>query len=272
MAQTLRRKTSSRPGDSRLPDTSTLQDFEQEALRIVNEAQKDGIPLRLMGASAVKMHSVKYKALFEEMERTLTDLDFMTYGRYSKFLTKLFRRLGYEPNESFIQMHGHIRHIYLDRAHRRIADVFLDKLSFCHTVDFQNRLELDSPTITLADLLLEKMQIVHINEKDIKDTIILLAEHEIGESDKETVDVKRIAELLSDDWGFYYTVQTNLRRVAEYAEKKPAWPAEVKKAVGAKVEAMLGRMEAEPKSFRWKMRAKVGTSKKWYDDVEEVER
>jgi len=255
-----------------LPDTSPLPDFEQEALRIVNEAQKDGIPLRLMGASAVKMHSVKYKALFEEMERTLTDLDFMTYGRYSKFLTKLFRRLGYEPNESFIQMHGHIRHIYLDRAHRRIADVFLDKLSFCHTVDFQNRLELDSPTITLADLLLEKMQIVHINEKDVKDTIILLAEHEIGESDKETVDVKRIAELLSDDWGFYYTVQTNLRRVAEYAEQKPAWPAEVKKAVGAKVEAMLGRIEAEPKSFRWKMRAKVGTSKKWYNDVEEVER
>lgn len=225
-----------------------------------------------MGASAVKIHCVKYKALFEEMDRTLTDLDFMTYGRYSKFLTNLFRRLGYEPNESFIQMHGHIRHIYLDRAHRRIADVFLDKLSFCHTVDFQNRLELDSPTITLADLLLEKMQIVHINEKDIKDTVILLAEHEIGESDRETVDVKMIAELLSDDWGFYHTVQTNLRRVAEYVEKRPAWPVEVKKAVGTKVEDLLGRMEAEPKSFRWKMRAKVGTSKKWYNDVEEVER
>lgn len=225
-----------------------------------------------MGASAVKIHCVKYKPLFEEMDRTLTDLDFMTYGKYSKFLTNLFRRLGYEPNDSFIQMHGHIRHIYLDRAHRRIADVFFDKLSFCHTVDFQNRLELDSPTITLADLLLEKMQIVHINEKDIKDTVILLAEHEIGESDSETVDVKRIVELLSDDWGFYHTVQTNLRRVAEYVEKRPAWPGEVKKAVGTKVEALLGRMEAEPKSFRWKMRAKVGTSKKWYNDVEEVER
>jgi hypothetical protein len=150
--------------------------------------------------------------------------------------------------------------------------VFLDKLSFCHTVDFQNRLELDSPTITLADLLLEKMQIVHINEKDIKDTIILLAEHDIGESDKETVDAKRIAELLSDDWGFQYTVQTNLRRVAEYAEKRPAWPADVKEIVSAKVGALLGRIEAEPKSFRWKMRAKVGTSKKWYNDVEEVER
>jgi hypothetical protein len=255
-----------------LSNTTTLQDFEQEALRIVNESQKEGVVLRLMGASAVKMHCVKYKALFEEMDRALTDLDFMTYGKYSKFLTSLFRRLGYEPNDSFIQMHGHIRHIYLDRAHRRIADVFLDKLSFCHTVDFQNRLELDSPTITLADLLLEKMQIVHINEKDLKDTVVLLAEHEIAESDRETVDVKRIAELLSDDWGFYYTVQTNLRRVAEYVEKRPAWPAEVKQTVSSRIETLLGRMESEPKSFKWKMRAKVGTSKKWYNDVEEVER
>jgi hypothetical protein len=255
-----------------LSNTTILQDFEQEALRIVDEAQKEGILLRLMGASAVKLHCVKYKPLFEEMDRALTDLDFMTYGKYSKSLTKLFRRLGYEPNDIFIQMHGHTRHIYLDRVNRRIADVFLDKLSFCHTVDFQNRLELDSPTITLADLLLEKMQIVHINEKDIKDTVILLAEHDIGESDRETVDAKRIAELLSDDWGFHYTVQTNLRRVSEYVEKRPAWPNEVKQAVSTKVEALLGRMESEPKSFRWKMRARVGTSKKWYNDVEEVER
>ena len=255
-----------------MSNTTTLQDFEQEALRIVNEAQKEGIVLRLMGASAVKMHCIKYKALLEEMDRALTDLDFMTYRKNSQYLTNLFRRLGYEPNDIFIQMHGHTRHIYMDKLHRRVADVFFDKLSFCHTIDFQNRLELDSPTITLTDILLEKMQIVHINEKDIKDSRVLLAEHDIGETDRETVDAKHIAEVLSNDWGFYYTVQTNLKRVAGYVEEKPAWPAEVKETVRNKVETLLNRIESEPKSFRWKMRAKVGTSKIWYNEVEEVER
>ena len=31
-------------------------------------------------------------------------------------------------------------------------------------------------------------------------------------------------------------------------------------------------IEKEPKSLGWKLRAKVGTKKQWYNDVEEVER
>ena len=35
---------------------------------------------------------------------------------------------------------------------------------------------------------------------------------------------------------------------------------------------MLGRIEEEPKSFGWKMRAKIGDRKRWYDLFEEVDR
>jgi hypothetical protein len=31
-------------------------------------------------------------------------------------------------------------------------------------------------------------------------------------------------------------------------------------------------MEAAPKSLAWKMRAKVGTRVRWYEEVEEVQR
>ena len=37
----------------------------------------------------------------------------------------------------------------------------------CHDIPFKDRLEIDYPTIPLAELLLEKMQIVQINEKDL---------------------------------------------------------------------------------------------------------
>jgi hypothetical protein len=33
-----------------------------------------------------------------------------------------------------------------------------------------------------------------------------------------------------------------------------------------------GAMEAAPKSLAWKMRAKVGTRVRWYEEVEEVQR
>jgi hypothetical protein len=78
------------------------------------------------------------------------------------------------------------------------------------------RLEKDPLTIPLADLLLEKTQIVEINEKDVKDSILLLLEHPLGSEDKEMINVGRICSVLSDDWGFYYTVTNNLNRISDY--------------------------------------------------------
>jgi hypothetical protein len=53
-----------------------------------------------------------------------------------------------------------------------------------HIIEFKDRLEKDYPTIPLEELMLEKLQIVKINEKDIKDLIVLILEHEIGENGK----------------------------------------------------------------------------------------
>ena len=38
-----------------------------------------------------------------------------------------------------------------------------------------------------------------------------------------------------------------------------------------KAESLLERIERESKSFKWKMRSKVGTTKKWYNPVEREE-
>jgi hypothetical protein len=140
----------------------------------------------------------------------------------------------------------------------------------CHMLEFKNRLELDYPTIPLSDLLLQKIQIIKINEKDIKDIIILLREHQIGEFEKETVNINYIARLLSKDWGFWYTVTLNLDKTKEFlAEYKNLADAD-RKDVETKLDNILKRIEDEPKSIQWKLRSKVGTSKKWYTEVEEL--
>ena len=122
-------------------------------------------------------------------------------------------------------------------------------------------------------MLLEKMQIVHINEKDIIDTIMLLREHEIGyENTAETIDARYIAGLLSEDWGFYYTFTANLAKVREKAAATQELSEDDRADVNKKIRKLTEILEKEPKTFAWKMRAKIGTKNKWYKDVEEVRR
>jgi len=245
-----------------------LSDFNEEALRVVNEGEKMGIILRLMGATAIMQHCPKFRHLFGALGRSLTDLDFMTYGKFRGKLEKFFTQLGYRSDRRTSYYFGESRHRYFDDANNRVVDVFFDKLAFCHTIEFARRLELDSPTITLSDLLLEKMQIVEINEKDIKDTIIMLREHEIQDADKECVNPKYISKLLGDDWGFYHTVTTNLGKVIDLLDHFAVLGDEDKRDVGTKVDTLLRAIELEPKTMKWKMRAKVGTRKRWYTQVE----
>jgi hypothetical protein len=123
----------------------------------------------------------------------------------------------------------------------------------------------------LADLFLEKMQIVKIGEKDVKDTTILLWEHEPGDQDKGRINVNYIAKLLADDWGFYHTVTTNLKKTRDYANSLTLLNPEDRKMIESRIDALLDKIEREGKSMKWKMRAKAGTRVKWYDDAEDVE-
>jgi hypothetical protein len=137
----------------------------------------------------------------------------------------------------------------------------------CHTIDYTQRLEIDNPTVPLAELLLQKMQIVQISEKDVIDTIVLLREHEIGDGDTEMVNAAYIAKLLSNDWGFYYTVTTNLQKVKSLVVDFRVLDNQDKQVVTEKIGRTVSLIEAEPKNRSWNARAKVGTKKKWYKDV-----
>ena len=129
------------------------------------------------------------------------------------------------------------RHMY-DAPKGFHVDVFYDRLDMCHNLDFKGRLELDSPTIPLADLLLEKMQIVKINEKDIKDSMVLLRAHNLASSGREDIDAEYVSELLSKDWGFYYTVTTNLNKIREMMPNYEALTDEDKKDINAKIDQL----------------------------------
>jgi len=252
-----------------------LTDFIQEAMRIVKLAEKRGIILRVMGACSIRLHCPKYEYLHKELGRELSDIDFASYDAHKPKMEKFFETVGYKPRKyitsdwAYVTGGAQRRHIYDDMENKRVTDIFFDKLEMCHTIDFRGRLELDYPTITLADIVLEK-QIVKLAEKDVKDVFVLFREHEVGEKDKEMVNARYIARLLSRNWGFYYTLTTNLNRVKEFSRRYEALTERDHQDVTTKIDKLLEVIEKEPKSMGWKMRAKIGTRKKWYTEVGEA--
>ncbi len=233
------------------------------------------IPLRIMGGAAIRMHCPNYSILYERLKRVPKhDMDFVTYSKFRPYTKKLFVDLGYEPYISLMLTGatGRHRQIFNDKEGNKAIDVFLDKLEMCHVIDFKGRLEVDYPTIPLAELLLQKLQVVQTNEKDIQDTIIILREHDVGNSDKELLNSDYIASTLGEDWGFYYTVISNLQKVKEFLQNYEALTKEDKATVAERISKILGRIEATPKTLSWKLRAKVGPTVKWYNVVEEVQR
>ncbi len=248
-----------------------LSEFFKDALTIIEAAKQKQIQMRLMGATAIYYQCPNSRSLTDAMDRPLTDLDFMTLSKYVRHIPDLFLSLGFEGNERVNALYGLKRQIYTDPKNGRHVDIFVDKLTFCHEVDLTRRLEVDPTTLTLGDLLLEKMQIVKIGEKDVKDTIILLKEHGLGDNDDGVVNVRYISKLLSDDWGFYYTVTTNLKKTRDYVDTLSVINSSEKELVKSRIDSLLARIEGEGKSFKWRMRAKAGTKVKWYNDAEEVE-
>jgi len=251
---------------------ATFEDFVKEALEIIEAANKNSIPLRMIGALGIYRHCPNSKHMYAQMKRVPTDIDLIGYSKYSRKTIDFMKSQGYVPSsERLMALYGMQRQMYQSERSGRQIDIFFDKLEMCHTIDIKDRLEVDYPTISPADFLLEKMQIVEINEKDVKDTIILIKEHEIENSDDNVINMEYVAKLLSEDWGFYYTVKTNLNKLREFLPNYSTLIEDDRKTVNERVSRIIERMEKEPKSLRWKIREKQGTKKKWYRDVE-VER
>ncbi|HEX8992727.1 MAG TPA: hypothetical protein VF784_13695 [Anaerolineales bacterium] len=244
--------------------------FENELKRILKASEDAGVLLRVIGSLAFQMHCPKYGYLQQAMGRAYTDIDFAGYGKQTKAIQELMAKLGYVDNQEVFIVSGGSRSIF-DRAEIGLhIDIFWEKLDFCHIIRWTGRLEVDSPSIPLAELLLEKMQIVQINEKDVIDTIMLLLEHPLGDGDKEIINIKRVAELCAAEWGLWRTVTMNLGKVRQLAQSYEQLTGEQKATIDSQVQKALARIEAEPKPMAWRLRSRVGDRVKWYKEVDEV--
>jgi hypothetical protein len=241
----------------------------QHAEEVVEEAKRTKIALRIVGSAAVLLHCPKFLDLRKKLGRRVQDADFVSYSKYASKISELFEELGFSENVT-LSAFGGGRLLFEDKTNGFHSDVFLDKLVMNHEIDFSKRLESDYPTVPLAELLLSKLQIVKLNEKDIIDAVLLLREHELGENDKDAIDARRVSEILSRDWGFCHTVEINMKKVASSLSFYPVLSEEDKHDISAKLSSLLSTILDKPKSMSWKLRARAGESIMWYQEVEEV--
>jgi hypothetical protein len=264
------------------------EEFVREAIGIVSKAQENGACLRIMGALAayIRAVNVSHSDLFNRVRRfgdqtpLFTDLDFATYGKHSSKTARTFKEFGFKPDLMVNGLFGSKRLIYYHPQGKYHVDIFIDNLEFSHNIPFgkpgTGRLELDYPTITPSDLVLEKLQIHQINHKDLVDLIVIFITHSVTETpQKGSIDGRYIGQTLANDWGFWYDATTNLSKVEQLSEQLTAngrLNENENTSMTRSINDLTNIVTNTPKTRNWEKRARAGTNKRWYNDVEEVTR
>jgi hypothetical protein len=243
-------------------------DIVEEALLLLDAAGERSVEVRLIGGLAVRDHAED--GLHPAFERQYKDIDVVVPKGGGRDGARLLQELGYTPNDSFNVMNGNRRLLFYDLINERQLDVFIGSFEMCHAIPVAERMHVDARTVPLAELLLTKLQVVELNEKDRRDALAVLHHHELASDDQNHVNADRIASLLAADWGLWRTTTMNLGRSRDAIGEYPLTGDERQTLVD-RIAQLLQRIDDEPKSTKWKMRDKVGDRKKWYQEPEEVD-
>ncbi len=270
---------------------TSVDNILHDAVELASDANSKKIDLRLVGGIAVYLHCMKHEpdisGLYKSTGRIAQDgsfggdIDLVAYSSQRKHIVPFFEKeKRLVPDLRFNTMFGFKRLIYQKPGVYEI-DLFFDKLQYSHDITFgskpeQGRLGLDFPTLNLTDLLLSKLQIHNITKKDQLDIGLTLLYHGLSDSDsREHINATRIAETLGSDWGFWYDAMANLQQASATANSLIAeqkFTSQQGQTIASRASNLIRAVENTPKSVQWEKRAKTGTSKPWYRDVEEVVR
>jgi hypothetical protein len=257
-----------------LDELARANQIPGEAVRLIEDATLAGLTMRIAGSVAVWLSCPVGCRYWNALDRrALHDIDFWARSAEERKLKELFESRGYVADAQLKHMHewGIKRLIYEHPQTGIKIDVFMDQLVMAHTIEFEARLaECAGHSVPPTDLLLSKLQIHEITRNDLIDLVVILSEHQLGEGG---IDVRQVASVLSEDWGFWYDSLANLGKIREYIEQVTgALESEFRESVLRRIEELRQSIETCSKQLKWKMRNRIGTKVRWYEIVGEVER
>ena len=251
-----------------MSETVAETDLLNEAKSLIDLATERSIALRLVGGLAIRVLTPE----LPPRSRTGQDLDFASSSSTRRALIDMLTEQGYDPDKNFNALYGN-KQLYFAHGTTGVAiDVLIDKLHMCHTLEFADRLTRMPYTLDAVDLLMSKLQVVELNEKDADDCLRLLVTFRLEDSsDADAIDLRVFRSLVDDDWGWWRTVTMNLDRITALlaAGARPAIEGG-KQDARTQLQILSETAESAPKSRRWKLRARIGERKRWYDVPEET--
>ena len=246
----------------------SVHDPLPEALGLARAAGDAGLGLKLLGGLAVRVLCPE----FPPRLRRDQDMDFATLGKGRKDVAAWLAGNGCEPDRRFNNLNGD-RQMYFTTPSGRAMDVMVNQLTMCHTLDFRPSFGRLPLTVDSVDVLLSKLQIIELNEKDARDIFHLLSGLPVGTGAPPAIDTDRFSKVLGADWGWWRTVTGNLAKLPGLLADKPGLvPPQPYHDPLAQARQLLDVAEAAPKGMKWKLRANVGDRVRWYELPEEVDR
>jgi hypothetical protein len=237
-----------------------------EALVLARGAAEAALGLKLLGGLAVRVLCPD----FPPRLRRDQDIDFACLSKERKKVAAHLEQAGCEPDRRFNNLNGD-RQMYFNAPSGRPIDVMVDRLTMCHTLDLRPGFARQPFTVDAVDVLLSKLQIVELNEKDLRDIVHLLAALPLGGDSQASIDTGRFCKLLGGDWGWWRTVTGNLAKMEEMVGEHPALiPDNHAYEPVAQAGRLLELAVETPKSIKWKVRAATGERMRWYELPEEV--
>jgi hypothetical protein len=256
----------SAPGAADAVTPGSAQDPLPEALELARGAASAGLGLKLLGGLAVRVLCPDYPPRLRRDQ----DIDFACISKERKKIEAYLEQSGCTPDRQFNRLNGHQQMYFIARSGRPI-DVMVDRLTMCHTLDLRPSFSRQPFTVDAIDVLLSKLQIVELNEKDARDIVHMLAALPLNGGQGVSLDTDRFRKVLGADWGWWRTVTGNLAKLPALISEKPELvpPGDTLDPV-AQSQRLLQLANDAPKTSKWRLRATVGDRVRWYELPEEV--
>lgn len=238
-----------------------------EARAIMAEVQARNLRACLIGGIAIRVLIGDSMPL--AFARSFADIDILARRADAKGLGEVLTTRGWVPALEFNALNGARRLLFHRADGEDHIDVFVDSFAMCHTLPLTDGMTDSAPTLAATELMMTKLQIVELTEKDRSDLYALLASCPIASGRSVTVDPERIAGLTARDWGLHHTFELNLHRLLEPSHMA-AVPGDDHDSVRASIVTLLTAIDEAPKSRAWKLRARIGERKRWYEEPEET--
>lgn len=247
-----------------------LADPVAEARRLIDLGESAGLVLRALGGVAVCLQATDGCL---RLPRQVKDIDLAVAKGASRKTVKLMLQSGYHADEMFNALRGSRRLLFHDLVNARHLDVFVGEFSMCHDIPMTARLDREPLTVPREELLLSKLQIVELTENDQGDIYNLLFHNDVSDDGRNAdtgsaISASFIAVLCAADWGLWRTCQLNIERGLTNLGQS-ALETHERVIVADRLERLRARIDAEPKTMKWRIRNQVGDRVRWYAEPEE---